>query len=52
MKHDIQHWHMADSSATMIMQAINILQDPTTNYQRIIPFDIKDTAEKMMQLFD
>ena len=48
----IHHWHIAGDTAQMIQMAACILQDPDTRFEPSVPFDMLDSARKMMTLFE
>jgi Glycosyltransferase len=52
MKQNIEQWHICDTPKKMMEQTLNILQNPTASYKSIIPFDLKNSVEKMIQLLD
>jgi glycosyltransferase involved in cell wall biosynthesis len=51
MKQDIKHWHIVSNKDEMKAQALEVLQNPDTVFENIIPFSMQDTAKKMMGLF-
>lgn len=51
MKADIKHWHVVANKDEMKNLALEILQNPNTDFENIIPFSMKDTAKKIMELF-
>ena len=52
MKHDIEQWHIATNKGEMKDLALEILQTPAIDFKNTIPFCIKDTAKKIMKLFE
>jgi len=51
MKEDIPHWQIAGSKGDMIQKILAILKHPVTEYSRVTPYAIEDSAKKMMKLF-
>jgi len=51
MYSDIQNWQIAGNKEDMIQKTVTILNNPDTRYIRVTPFELKDSVEKMMQLF-
>lgn len=52
MKQDIPNWHIVSNKEEMQNQALAILQSPDINSEKIIPFNMNDTAKKIMNLFE
>ena len=51
MNQDIPHWHIVTTKEEMIAKALDLLQDDTTDYTPVLPFDMEDSAKQFMQLF-
>ncbi|HEX2683848.1 MAG TPA: glycosyltransferase [Ferruginibacter sp.] len=51
MKQDIEHWSIVRNQQAMAQKAMDILQDPGSENTSVIPFTMKDTTKKMMELF-
>jgi glycosyltransferase involved in cell wall biosynthesis len=52
MKQDIEQWHIVGDKEEMKNLALEILLNPATTFEKIIPYSIHDTAKKMMKLFE
>ncbi|MBK6380225.1 MAG: hypothetical protein IPF72_11125 [Chitinophagaceae bacterium] len=52
MKQDIKHWFIVNNKDEMKNLVLKILQNPGIAFEKTIPFDINDTAKKMMKLFE
>jgi glycosyltransferase involved in cell wall biosynthesis len=52
MKQDIEHWHIVQNKVEMKILALKILETPDIGFEKTTPFDINDTAKKMMELFE
>lgn len=50
MKQEVEQWHIVKNKEEMIKKALDLLQNETAA-KIIIPFSMKDTADKMMGLF-
>jgi glycosyltransferase involved in cell wall biosynthesis len=51
MKQDIKNWHIVDTTTEMKNKTLQILQNPDTVYQPVIPYSMSETVDKMMELF-
>ncbi|MFC0773510.1 glycosyltransferase family 4 protein [Terrimonas alba] len=51
MKTTIKQWHIVNSKEEMIKKVIAILKDKNTTYERVYPYTIKQTAQKINDLF-
>ena len=51
MHAEIQNWHIVTNKAKMVEKAADILNAPKTNYERVIPFTIDESVQKMSKLF-
>lgn len=51
MRTTIQQWHIANSKEDMIKKAIAILEDKNITYESVYPYTIKQTAQKIIDLF-
>ena len=51
MKAYINHWHVVNNEEEMREKAIEILQNPQTDYKPSIPYLMADAAKKVMALF-
>jgi glycosyltransferase involved in cell wall biosynthesis len=47
----IDHWHQVYSLEEMEAKALELLQDPRTDYQPVFPYSMDDNAAIVMQLF-
>jgi glycosyltransferase involved in cell wall biosynthesis len=47
----IKHWHIADDPQTMTGIALELLSSDTLDHSPVLPYDMKDTAAAIMQLF-
>ena len=52
MYHPINHWHIVNTKKEMKQTALEILQNPQSEYQSVIVFKMDDIAKRMMNLFD
>ena len=52
MHHPIEHWHIVSSKEEMIKKALEILNDPLTDYTPVLTYSMDDSAKAMMKLFD
>jgi glycosyltransferase involved in cell wall biosynthesis len=52
MKQDIEHWYIVSNKDEMQNTALKILQTSDIAFKKTIPFHMKDTAKKMMKLFE
>jgi glycosyltransferase involved in cell wall biosynthesis len=48
----IQNWHIAQDKEAMLQMLTEILQNPNTEHQPILPYSIHDNASAAMKLFD
>ena len=51
MKQDIKSWHIAATREEMRNTTVEILQNPDTVYEPVIPYSISETVIRMMALF-
>jgi glycosyltransferase involved in cell wall biosynthesis len=51
MDQPIVNWHIAESTLQMTHMAVSILDNPDTFYMPTVPFNIEDTARKMVNLY-
>ena len=51
MKHKIEQWHVVTSEDEMKQNALQILQDPSTEYKSVRTYTANDIASQMMALF-
>jgi 5'(3')-deoxyribonucleotidase len=51
MKQDIKNWDIVDTTEEMKNKALQILQNPDTVYEPVIPYSMSETVDKMMELF-
>ena len=51
MKQDIKNWHIVDTTEEMKNIALQILQNPYTVYEPVIPYFMSETVNRMMALF-
>ncbi len=51
MRATIPHWQIATSEEDMITKTISILHDPGTDHSSVIPYQLDDSASKMIGLF-
>lgn len=49
--HPVPHWHVVKDAAEMESKAIEILQDPSTQYERVLYQAMDNSAKAIMQLF-
>jgi glycosyltransferase involved in cell wall biosynthesis len=52
MKKNIVNWEIVKTKEEMKQKSLALLQTPGAVYQRVIPFTMKATVEKMMELFN
>jgi len=48
----IQNWYIAASKEEMLQLVQQILQQPNSHYQPVLPYTIQENAKKMIGLFD
>jgi glycosyltransferase involved in cell wall biosynthesis len=51
MKQDIKNWHIVETTEEMKNKTLQILQNPDTEYEPVIPYSMSETVDKMMELF-
>lgn len=51
MEQDFAHWHIVNTKEEMLQKLLDLLNDPHLDHSPIIPFDMKDTVDAMMQLY-
>jgi glycosyltransferase involved in cell wall biosynthesis len=51
MHYPIQHWHIVRDEAEMARKAIELLQDNALNHSPVLPFEVNETARRIMELF-
>lgn len=51
MHHPIKHWHVVASPEEMYEKALAILRDHQTDYSAVLPFEMRDSVEAIMELF-
>jgi glycosyltransferase involved in cell wall biosynthesis len=51
MKQKIKNWHIVDTTEEMKNKTLQILQDPHTVYKPVIPYSMRDTVDRIMELF-
>ncbi|AXY75677.1 glycosyltransferase [Paraflavitalea soli] len=49
--HPVPHWHVVTDAAAMESKAIEILQDASTEYERVLSHSMNDSARTIMELF-
>jgi glycosyltransferase involved in cell wall biosynthesis len=47
----IPHWHIVKSKEGMIEKTLELLNDPNTRYESVLPYSIDDSAKAIMNLF-
>ena len=47
----IPHWHIVQTKEDMIQKAIDILKNPSVEYNPVMPYTMQETVERVMQLF-
>ena len=52
MSEEIENWQIVKTKEEMAKKAMIILHDQKTIYTTVLPFTIKETAKKIMQLFN
>ena len=52
MEHDIEHWHIVKSQEEMIQKAIEVLNNPLTQYTSVLAYSMDDSARAVMELFN
>jgi glycosyltransferase involved in cell wall biosynthesis len=50
MKEKIPHWHITDSKTAMTEKIMEILDNPQTNHERVLPFPVEKAAKTFMNL--
>lgn len=48
----IQNWHIVDSVEAMAAKAVALLSNHDKKYERLLPYAMKDTAAKIMALYN
>jgi hypothetical protein len=51
MKQHIKNWYIVDTTKEMKNKTLQILQDPGTVYEPVIPYSMSETVDKMLELF-
>lgn len=51
MRQEIGNWHIVANEEEMVQKAIEILKQPTTEYESIVPYTIEQTVEKFAGLY-
>lgn len=51
MKQQILHWQIAHDKADMILRIMNLLRNKSLSHEPVLPFDMHDSANKFMHLF-
>jgi glycosyltransferase involved in cell wall biosynthesis len=51
MKQHIKNWHIVDTTKEMKNKTLQILQNPDTIYEPVIPYSMSETVDKMLELF-
>jgi glycosyltransferase involved in cell wall biosynthesis len=52
MNETINHWHVVANEEEMHDKAVEILQNPQTDYQPVFPYLMSETAKRVMALFE
>jgi len=50
-RHAIEHWHIVYTPEEMAEKALDLLEDPYTDYSPVFPYAVDNNAEAVMQLF-
>jgi glycosyltransferase involved in cell wall biosynthesis len=48
----VSHWHIVTTTEEMAAKAIELLQQPDLPHTRVLPFEVKDMARRIMQLYN
>lgn len=51
MRKEIKNWHVVTNKEEMLQKTIEILQNPGTEYESVIPYTIENTVQKISELF-
>jgi glycosyltransferase involved in cell wall biosynthesis len=52
MNHDIKNWHIVKTEEEMKTKTLSLLQNQQLNHDRVLIYDMKDSAKQFMSLFD
>ncbi len=48
----LEHWHVVCTPQEMLEKALELLEDPLTDYHPVFPYSMEDNAAAVMQLFN
>jgi glycosyltransferase involved in cell wall biosynthesis len=48
----LEHWHVVCTPEEMLEKALELLEDPSTDYHPVFPYSMEDNAAAVMQLFN
>ncbi|MEO8764214.1 MAG: glycosyltransferase [Ginsengibacter sp.] len=51
MRQDIDHWHVVQNTGEMIAKTVELLLNRKTNYVRVMPYIMDESANTVMRLF-
>ena len=51
MNRSIQYWHIVKTKEEMMEKTLELLNDPNTRYEPVLPYSIDDSAKAVMDLF-
>lgn len=51
MEHRFPHWHLVHTPQEMYLKTLSLLQSDALNHEAVIPYTMRDAAEKIMDLF-
>ena len=52
LDHPVPHWHVVKSKDEMTAKALEILQNPASEYTPVLLYSMDDSAKEMMRLFE
>ena len=52
MNSDFENWHIVNTKEEMIKKSLEILNDPQTEYNSVMPYSINETAKAIIELFN
>lgn len=52
MDHEIKNWHVVDTKEEMAEKGLVLLQNNNLTHERVLAYDMNDSAKKLMTLFD
>ena len=52
VERSIDHWHIVTDAKDMYQKALEVLNDPDTDYSSVLVNDMETSAGKLMQLYN